>query len=99
MHHLPRSRSVRRSTLGSRDHRRSADIEYESGPALHLPFYLLGTRERSVATITIYRAGLRVRLRNVVGSLSCMARQSSSERRYVTLPSVSSIIPSWTQIC
>ena len=58
----------------------SADVESEWCPAPHL----LDARERSVATITIYRAGLRVRLRNAVGSLSCMARQSPSERRYVS---------------
>ena len=62
-------------------------------------FRLLDAGDRSVATITMYREGLRVRLRNAVGSLSCMARQSSSESRYVTLPSVTSMLPDCTQIC
>src|SRR5204863_9168737 len=61
--------------------------------------HLLDARDRSVAITTMYRAGLRVRLRNAVGSLSCMARQSSSARRYVTLPIVTAMVTSRTQIC
>src|SRR5262249_7149751 len=61
--------------------------------------HLLAARDRSLAMITTYRAGLRVRLRNAVGSLGSIARQSSLPRRWGTLPSVTSTLPSWTQIC
>ncbi len=51
------------------------------------------------ATTTIYRAGLRLRFWNAIGSSNCMARQSSSERRCVRPPTVTSMQPLRTQTC
>src|SRR5262245_49107772 len=79
------------------------DLALADGPQMANPdgvrhVHLLGTRERSLAMMTRYRAGLRVRLRNAVGSSSRIARQSSSARRCGTRPIVTSTAPSWSQI-
>jgi NAD(P)-dependent dehydrogenase (short-subunit alcohol dehydrogenase family) len=54
---------------------------------------------KDCAITTMYLAGLRVRLANAVGRPSRMATQSSSAKRWIDSPTLTSTCPCWTQTC